>query len=197
MTLGNAPPPSKKFSTVPFLRYGFQLGAPPMPGDKLLSNKQLILGNVNMQNASPPIKKNLPCFFWDTAFDLDRPLCLGIIFCQKTTAFGWLEGAECIPALPSLYDIDKLENNIIPWAGDNQIWPRCWFLLKSPLLVWLSLWWGFWSEWNMSWTIIFFFFLFSRCFYASTVTNRFVNFQLVHFLLALEQVELVDHCRMK
>jgi hypothetical protein len=35
-------------------------------------------------------------------------------FCQKMTDFGWFEGAECIPALHSLYDIDKLGDNIIP-----------------------------------------------------------------------------------
>ncbi len=58
----------KKFLTVPFLRYSFWLGAPPMAWDKF--------------------------------------------FCQKTTDFGWYEGAECIPALYSLYDNDKLGDNI-------------------------------------------------------------------------------------
>jgi hypothetical protein len=60
MNILNTTPPFKKFSTMPFLRYGFQHGAPPMPGDKLLSNKQLILGNLNMLNASPPLRKVYP-----------------------------------------------------------------------------------------------------------------------------------------
>jgi hypothetical protein len=37
LTLGNASPQSKKFSTMPFLRFGFRLGATPIPGDKLWS----------------------------------------------------------------------------------------------------------------------------------------------------------------
>ncbi len=52
----NASPPSKIFSTVLFLRYGFQLGAPPTPGYKLLSNEQLILTNSTLGNTSPPSK---------------------------------------------------------------------------------------------------------------------------------------------
>ncbi len=159
----------RKLLPHPFWDMGYWLGAPPTPGDKLLSNKWLILAYLTL-GTHPHHQKNvllcrfwdtasdwechlrrginccqinnwfwvmwtcrmhprhfekfLPCRFWDTAFDLECPLCL-FFFCQKTTDFGWFEGAESIPALHSLYDIDKLGDNIIPRLklGDNQIWP--------------------------------------------------------------------------
>ncbi len=49
----------------------------------------------------------------------------GDIFLVKNDWFWWFEGAECIKALHSLYDIEKLRDNIISRLklGDNQIWP--------------------------------------------------------------------------
>jgi hypothetical protein len=51
----DATAPSKKIYTPLFLRYGLLTGSTPYSGDKFLSNKQLILGNLNMLNASPPL----------------------------------------------------------------------------------------------------------------------------------------------
>jgi hypothetical protein len=60
-----------------------------MPGDKLLSNKQLILGKLNMQTASPPFEKK----FYYAVFEMQlltwtAPYAGELIFCQKTTEIG-------------------------------------------------------------------------------------------------------------
>jgi hypothetical protein len=49
------------------------------------------------------------------------------------TEFWWFEGAECIPALHSFHDINKMGDNIIfrLKLGDNQIWPRLKYLKKQ------------------------------------------------------------------
>ncbi len=55
----------------------------PPPGDKLLSNEWLILGHLNVLNATVPCKElSTPSFFEIWAFDWERPLHQGIIFCQ-------------------------------------------------------------------------------------------------------------------
>ncbi len=69
----NAIAPLKIIFTAPFLRYGFQLGAPPTPGDKLLPNIRLILGNLNVLNVSPPFEKISTVPFLRYGFRLGAP----------------------------------------------------------------------------------------------------------------------------
>jgi hypothetical protein len=49
------------------------LGATPIVWDKFLSNKRLIFGNLNMLNASPPLKKNYTMLFFGYGFWLGAP----------------------------------------------------------------------------------------------------------------------------
>jgi hypothetical protein len=83
LTLENASPPSKNFSTGLFLRYGFPLGAPPTTGDKLMSNQQLIWGNLTQWNASPLSKRFSTVLFLRYGFRLGVPPMPGDKFFVK------------------------------------------------------------------------------------------------------------------
>ncbi len=83
----NATAPSKKFSTASFLRYGLWLGGPPTRGDKLLSNKQLILGNLTLGNPSPKFKKISTVPFLRYSLGLGAPPTQGINSCQINNWF--------------------------------------------------------------------------------------------------------------
>ncbi len=70
-----------------FWDMGFWLGAPPTLGDKLLSNKWLVLADLILGNTSHYHKNFLPCHFWDTASDWECHVGRGINCCKINNWF--------------------------------------------------------------------------------------------------------------
>ncbi len=139
----------KNFLPRRFRDMGFWLGMPPTPGDKFLSNKWLILANLTLGNASPPVKNFLPCCFWDTASDWERHLNRGINCCQINDWFWVIWSWEIHPRnwkkfilcrfWDTAFDLERPLCRGINCLSKNDwfwvIW-RCW-MYPSPLqFVW-------------------------------------------------------------